>query len=123
AKFHDPIYRDSEKLGRVERHLRQPHEELLEREAERRTAFRDDLLAADKERRLHQVEPEPADPAQRQRPRDVRFLQEAVPNLNGMEVLPEMVDLQAVRLRQARNVLDRKSTRLNSSHQITSYAV
>ena len=65
----------------------------------------DDLLAADKERGLHQVEAEPADPAQRQRPRDVGLLEKAVADRHGVEVLVEMVDFQPLRLRHPRHVL------------------
>src|SRR5438034_4436992 len=51
-------------------------------------------------------------------PPDVVLLDITMPGMNGVEVLERIVALHA-----ALPVIDRKSTRLNSSHTVISYAV
>src|SRR5712692_1469828 len=52
-----------------------------------------------------QTEPEPADAAQRQRAGNVRFLEKAVMDRHGVEILTKMMDFQPLRLRETRHVL------------------
>ena len=106
AQFDDAVDRDAEELGRVERHVRQQDEQLLERQAQRRSGGRATIFSRPtKERGFHQVEAEAADPALRQRARDVGLLEEAVADRHGVEILVEMVDLEPLGLGHPRHVL------------------
>src|SRR5215472_15758607 len=87
AELDDAIDRDTEKLGGVERQLREQHKEPLDRHQPARAPGRHDLLVADKERYIHQVEAEAAYPAHRQGARNVGLLSKAVADADGVKIL------------------------------------
>src|SRR5471030_1025663 len=93
AELDDAVSRDAEELGGVEHGIGHQNEDLLAPAREGRPLRRDDLLATQEERGLHQVEAELQDAALRQGARDVRLVHEAVIQPDDMEIVIEMADL------------------------------
>src|SRR5260221_5827529 len=105
AELDDAVGRDAEVLGGVEHGVRHEDEELLAPAGEGGALRRDDLLAPQEERGLHQVEAELLQAALRQGGRDFRLGHEAVIELDDVKIVLEMADLDAALLGHVRDVL------------------
>src|SRR5258708_32912397 len=99
AELDDAVGRDVEEFGGVEHGVRHQDEELLAPARQGRALRRDDLLAPQEERGLHQVEAELQHAALRQGARDVRLGHEAVIELDDVKIVIEMADTDAAILR------------------------
>src|SRR5260221_12380663 len=101
AELDDAVGRDVEELGGVEHGVRHQDEELLAPAGEGGALRRDDLLAPQEERGLHQVEAELLQAARRQGARDVGLGHEAlIEHYNG-EIVLAMADLDSAILGHA----------------------
>src|SRR5438876_2551965 len=108
AELDNPVWRDPEKLGRVERIVRHQNEEPVAPTAEggaTRPRPQPQLFATDDEGGLHQIEAQAANPALREGAQDVRLFGEAVADVDRVEALAELGDVKPLLVRHVRYIL------------------